>query len=92
MNYKATMKSITDSELYTCPVVVVQDVVDTTLILNCTELLQPHQLFVVEISGSNPAGTSTVVGDIELSKYANITMHLSVTDAYSHVCVMTSKF
>ena len=63
------------------------DIENITLILNCTGLLQPHQLFVVEINASNPAGMSTILRDLELSKYAkNVTVihliHLSITDAH----------
>ena len=85
MIYEVTVESVTDGKRYTCPVMVNHDTENTTLILNCTDLLKPHQLFVVEISGSNPAGMSTVVQDLELSKYANITIHLSIIDAYKNI-------
>ena len=44
-----------------------QDVDNTSLILNCTDILQLNQLFLVEINGSNPAGNFTIQ-DLELSK------------------------
>ena len=46
------------------------------------------RLFMVEICGSNPARTATVIQDLELSKHANTRLYLSITDAYTIISNM----
>ena len=66
--YKVTVVSIANDKVHTCPVEIHPDEENTMLILNCTDIIQPKRLYKFNITGSNPAGTSTIIQDVPLSK------------------------
>ena len=73
--YDVSLTSIADGNTRTCPVLPHKDVENTTLLLNCTEIIKPKQLYRISIMGSNPAGRSIIVQDLELSKQALLSVY-----------------
>lgn len=80
IKYNVSLKSVANDDVHACSYLAHEDAENTTLILNCIKIIKPIQLYRINILGTNPAGTSIIVQDTELSKQTLLSIHYTITN------------